>query len=84
MSVYIPCVYPCVLAGKFEESVAIFIDLHLLLELTMPKGKRVKSTSKTIICNVHDYFDWQNKKQKSTQPSLRWSGLLKTAEATGF
>ena len=46
----------------------------------MPKGKRVKSTSKSIICNVHDYFDRQSKKQKSTPPKL----CKKTAEATGF
>ena len=43
----------------------------------MPKGKRVKSTSKSIICNVHDYFDRQS---KSTPPKLS----KKTAEATGF
>ena len=46
----------------------------------MPKGKRVKSTSKSIICNVHDYFDRQSKKHKSTPPKLS----KKTAEATGF
>ena len=46
----------------------------------MPTGKQVKSTSKSIICNVHDYFDWQSKKQKSTPPKL----CKKTAEATGF
>ena len=45
----------------------------------MPKRKRVKSTSKSIICSVHDYFDQQSKKQKST-PKL----CKKTAEATGF
>ena len=46
----------------------------------MPKGKRVKSTLKSIICNVHDYFDRQSKKQKSTPPKL----CKKIAEATGF
>ena len=46
----------------------------------MSKGKRVKSTSKSIICNVHDYFDRHSKKQKSTPPKL----CKKTAEATGF
>ena len=35
---------------------------------------------KSIICNVHDYFDRQSKKQKSTPPKL----CKKTAEATGF
>ena len=39
---------------SWQESVAVFIDLHLLLESTIPKGERVKSTSKTIICNIHD------------------------------
>ena len=39
---------------SWQKSVAVFIDLHLLLESTIPKGKRVKSTSKTIICNIHD------------------------------
>ena len=78
MSVYLPHVYPHVLAGRLEESVAVFINLHLLLELTMPKGKRIKSTSETIVCNLHDYFDRQSKKQMSTSPKL----CKKTAEAT--
>ena len=46
----------------------------------MPKGIRVKNTSNSIICNVHDYFDRQSKKQKSTPPKL----CKKTGEATGF
>ena len=58
----------------------MIINLHLYIEFTMPKVKRVKSTAKSIICNVHDYFDWQSNKQKSTPPKLS----KKTAEATGF
>ena len=73
---------PACLGRKVRETVAVIIDLHLYIELTMPKGKRVKSTLKSIICNVHDYFDWQNKKQKSTLPKLCRG--KKTAEATGF
>ena len=60
------CIYLRVLAGNFEERVVVFIDLHLLLELTIPEGKQAKSTSKIIICNLHDCFDWLSKKQKST------------------
>ena len=51
-------VYTCL---SWQESVGVFIGQHLLLELTMPKGKRVKSTSKS---NVHDYFDRQSRKLK--------------------
>ena len=47
----------------------------------MPKGKRVRSDSKNIICNVFDYFEGQSKKQKAiTPPKL----CKKTAEATGY
>lgn len=47
----------------------------------MPKGKRVRSSAKNIICNVYDYFERQNKKQKTTTtPKL----CKKTADATGY
>ena len=78
-AVLTPCITAC-LGRKVRETVAVIIDLHLYIELTMPKGKGVKSTLKSIICNVHDYFDRQSKKQKSTPPKL----CKKTAEGTGF
>ena len=49
--------------------------------LAMPKGKRVRSGSKTIIYNVYRYFEHQCVKQNSTVP-LKLS--KKTADATGF
>ena len=37
----------------------------------MPKGKRINSTSKQIICNVYDYFENESKKRKgSVLPKL--------------
>ena len=72
--------YTTCLGRKVRETVAVIIDLHLYMELTMPKRNGVKSTSNSIICNVHDYFDRQSKKQKSTSPKL----CKKTAEAIGF
>ena len=47
----------------------------------MPRGKRVRSGEKRIICNVYNYFEQQSKKQKVATP-LKYS--QKTAEATGF
>ena len=47
----------------------------------MPKGKRVRSSSKTIICNVYSYFEKQSTKFKSTVPPKL---CKKTADATGF
>ena len=39
----------------------------------MPKGKRINSTSKQIICNVYDYFENESKKHKgSVLPGLSW------------
>ena len=47
----------------------------------MPKGKRINSTSKQIICNVYDYFENESKKRKgSVLPKLG----KKTSEATGY
>ena len=47
----------------------------------MPKGKRINSTSKPIICNVKDYFENESKKRKeSALPKLG----KKTPEATGY
>ena len=47
----------------------------------MPKGRRVTSSSKTIIYNVYRYFERQSSKQKSTVPPKL---SKKTADATGF
>ena len=47
----------------------------------MPKGKRIRSREKEIICRVYEYFDRQSKKQKATTPLKL---CKKTAEATGF
>ena len=69
VSMYLPWIYPRVLAGSFEERIAVLIDLQLLLELTTSKGKRIKSTSKTIRCNVHDYFDQQLRNKIPLHPS---------------
>ena len=69
---YLTRVYSCIpacLGRKVWETVAVIIDLHLYIELTMPKGKLVKSTSKSINCNVHNYFDWQSKKQNPSHQS---------------
>ena len=60
---------PACLGRKVWETVAMIIDLHLYIELTMPKGNLVKSTSKSIICNIHNYFDWQSKKQNPSHQS---------------
>ena len=47
----------------------------------MPKGKRIDSTSKQIICNVYDYFENESKKRKgSVLPKLG----KKTSETTGY
>ena len=47
----------------------------------MPKGKRINSTSKQIICNVYDYSENESKKSKgSVLPKLG----KKTSEATGY
>ena len=47
----------------------------------MPKGKRIDSTSKQIICNVYDSFENVSKKCKgSVLPKLG----KKTSEATGY
>ena len=47
----------------------------------MPKGKRINSTSKQIICNVYDYFENESKKRKGSMlPKLG----KKTSEATGY
>ena len=47
----------------------------------MPKGKRINSTSKQIICNVYDYFENESKKHKgSVLPKSR----KKTSEANGY
>ena len=46
----------------------------------MPKGKLVKSTSKSIICNLHDYLIG---KVRNGSP-LHLSLCKKTDEATGF
>ena len=43
VSVYSPRVYVCM---SWQEYVAVPINLYLLLELTMPRERRVKSTSK--------------------------------------
>ena len=47
----------------------------------MPKGKRVRSSSKTIICHVYSYFEKQSTKSKSTVPPKL---CKKTADATGL
>ena len=39
VSMYLPWIYPRVLAGRFEERIAVLIDLQLLLELTTPKAR---------------------------------------------
>ena len=47
----------------------------------MPKGKRINSTSKQIICNVYGYFENESKKRKgSVLPKFG----KKTSEATGY
>ena len=47
----------------------------------MPRGKRLNSTGKKIICNVYDYFDEQSKK---TKIKTGWRLVKKTVEATKF
>ena len=46
------CIPTC-LGRKIRETVAVIIDLRLYIELTMPKGKRIKSTSKSIILSLN-------------------------------
>ena len=52
-------VYLCVLAGRFEESVAVFINLHLLLALTMLKRKEVACITANV-CNTWTWIDYRN------------------------
>ena len=55
--------------------------LYYTFSSIMPKGKRINSTSKQIICNVYDYFENESKKRKgSVLPKLG----KKTSEATGY
>ena len=65
VNAYLPIVYPCILAGKVEEV------LLCLLYCICSWQCRVKSTSKSIINNSSDYFDWQSKKLNSTPPKWR-------------
>ena len=47
----------------------------------MPKGKRIHSTSKQIICNVKNNFENKRKKRKeSVLPKLG----KKTSDVTGY
>ena len=47
----------------------------------MPRGKRLSSTLKNVIVNVHDYFEKESKKSKRGQsPKL----AIKTSDATGY
>ena len=47
----------------------------------MPKGNRINSTSKQIMCNLYDHFENKIKKRKgSALPKLK----KKTFEATGY
>ena len=47
----------------------------------MPKGERVKSAVKEVICNVNDYFESEQKKTPSRPSS---SSIRKTAKATKY
>ena len=85
MSVYLPhvqcIVYPHVFAekpvrGKWSLSTWICCQTQLT--------NQVKSTLETIICNVHDYFDQQSRKQKSIPPTCTCKLCEKTTEATGI
>ena len=47
----------------------------------MPKGKRINSTSKQIMCNVYDYFE--NKSKKRIESALPKLGK-KSSKATDY
>ena len=47
----------------------------------MPKGKRISSAVKKVICNVYEYFEKESRKHKgSVYPKFG----KKTADATGY
>ena len=84
MSIYLHCVpraYPRALRQEswLEES-------GLYRPASAARSNWQTGTLETIICNVHDYFDQQSKKQKSTPPTCTCTCKLckKIAEATGI
>ena len=46
------------------------------------KGKRVRSDTKAVVCNVYDYFEKESKKNKKIHQGI--VKLKKTVDATGL